>query len=457
MNTNKAQRFKNCKIPGPPQGKKRSIDDLVTDCDTETDIGKCQAGEAKERSLRFTPEELELPQLYATDDTGGTGGTGEDRDSAKELIKAAAESIATCWKKIHQMAGLLKVDGTQTNGLAPSSNSGTEPPAKRACQSHDSHGLRGGSHNSRSAADPATNDDPMSNVDQDLRGSLTERDPDYDRNSSREVGDTPVDQDAPGLDEQGRNTYLCSPTSFQPSIQQQQGTQYRVASSQGLQSSSNAISRDTTCSPQALKTSRQAEMEVYVEASNNHTSAGASMGHANFQPQATEFGQDTSTGLQRHEVTRSPSVRPSEVIAVGNVADKSGPSGINQDLSLEVENSQCSLATSENRNTAAATPSTGYRQPFTRDANSGTDQGLTPIVAQDWEGLPLGLSRSELQEQDQDVVAGAERGGNIAGTQFGQDLEYMNSFILDDPALDNLFASTEDIFNSQGVHELMIE
>jgi hypothetical protein len=172
MNTNKAQRFKNCKILDPPQGKKRPIDDLVTDCDTETDIGKRQA---KERSLRFTSEELELPELYATDDTGDIG---EDRESVKELIKAAAESIATCWKKIHQKAGLLKVDGTHRNGLAQSSKSGMEPPAKRACQSHDSHGLRGGSHNSRSAADLVTNDDPTSDVDQDLRESPTGRNPD---------------------------------------------------------------------------------------------------------------------------------------------------------------------------------------------------------------------------------------------------------------------------------------
>jgi hypothetical protein len=148
-----------------------------------------------------------------------------------------------------------------------------------------------------------------------------------------------------------------------------------------------------------------------------------------------------------------------EVTPVRSLIEEASPSGINQDLLSELDNSRCSLATSENHNTAAATPSTGHRQPYTHDSGSGTDQVLTPIVAQDGKGQLLGLSRSELQDQDQGLVAGAERSGNIAGTQFGQaqGMWCTDSFILDDPMFFNSLVSTNDIFDDRWVHELMNE
>ncbi|CAG2004001.1 unnamed protein product [Fusarium graminearum] len=139
----------------PRRKKKRPIDDLVTECDTETDIGKSQA---KKQGLEFTPEELKLPEICVTDDAD------ENRESVEDLIKAAAESIATRLEEIHQKAGLYYLNGTETNILAQSHNGGMQPSAKRVCQSHDSHGLREGPHSSQDAANLAMNDDPTSDV-----------------------------------------------------------------------------------------------------------------------------------------------------------------------------------------------------------------------------------------------------------------------------------------------------
>ncbi|KAG4267441.1 hypothetical protein FPRO04_12879 [Fusarium proliferatum] len=120
-------------------------------------------------------------------------------------------------------------------------------------------------------------------------------------------------------------------------------------------------------------------------------------------PEDSGFDRVTSGGT-----ATSSSLEPTPV---RSPIEKAGPSDISQGLSLDFGNSECSRDTSVNYNTTAATPSTGNRQPYTGHAGSGTDQELTQRVAQYGECQQLGLSPGAFQDQDQNAVAGVERGG----------------------------------------------
>ncbi|KAF4455916.1 hypothetical protein F53441_1854 [Fusarium austroafricanum] len=116
-----------------------------------------------------------------------------------------------------------------------------------------------------------------------------------------------------------------------------------------------------------------------------------------------QFDRVTSGGA-----ATSSSLEPT---LVRSPIEEASPSDINQGLSLDFGNSECSRDTSANYNTMAATPSTWNRQPYTGHAGSGTGQELTQVVAQYGECQQLGLSPGAFQDQDQNVVAGVEHGG----------------------------------------------
>ncbi|KAG7423517.1 hypothetical protein Forpi1262_v015281 [Fusarium oxysporum f. sp. raphani] len=74
---------------------------------------------------------------------------------------------------------------------------------------------------------------------------------------------------------------------------------------------------------------------------------------------------------------------------------------------------------------------------------------LPQIVLQEGKGQQLGSPRSDLQDQNQDVVSGVEQGNSMAGTQFdyGQGIPFSADYMLDDPSFYELFVSTDELFD----------
>ncbi|KAI8397395.1 hypothetical protein FOFC_20667 [Fusarium oxysporum] len=147
-------RTQKSKKKAPPQGKKRSIDDLITGGNIETDVRNHHAKEANNPSLTFTHEELQLPKVYLADETGEAFEAVEVDENGvpiQELFKAAAKGIVTFLEDLHRQAGLLDDDESQDSRSATYS-----------CQS--------GYCSCR-----ATNDDTMVDAGRSLRQSPTER------------------------------------------------------------------------------------------------------------------------------------------------------------------------------------------------------------------------------------------------------------------------------------------
>ncbi|KAG7413152.1 hypothetical protein Forpi1262_v017183 [Fusarium oxysporum f. sp. raphani] len=147
-------RTQKSKKKAPPQGKKRSIDDLITGGNIETDVRNHHAKEANNPSLTFTHEELQLPKVYLADETGEAVEAVEVDENGvpiQELFKAAAKGIVTFLEDLHRQAGLLDDDEPQDSRSATYS-----------CQS--------GYCSCR-----ATNDDTMVDAGRSLRQSPTKR------------------------------------------------------------------------------------------------------------------------------------------------------------------------------------------------------------------------------------------------------------------------------------------